>query len=72
MRAADALLQYQGTSLEVFLLDAREPDEQGKRRNFPRIAEELRHRTDGIIDVSHETVRRWHAFYESREQAGAA
>lgn len=54
MRAADALLQYQGTSLEVFLLDHADAG-----TGAPRVARELWQKTDGIIDVSHETIRRW-------------
>lgn len=63
--AADAVLQTQGTTLEIDLLDA-----QDAGTSFRITAVALSERLG--FDVSYEAVRRWTAFYTERAKTSAA
>ena len=65
---ADAVLRTQGTTLEIWLADRRQV-----RRTYRELADELDEKTDGLVKVSHEAIRRWCLSYGiDNDRAGAA
>jgi transcription initiation factor TFIIIB Brf1 subunit/transcription initiation factor TFIIB len=64
---ADAVLRTQGTTLEIWLADRREV-----RRTYRELADELAEKTDGMVKVSHEAIRRWCRAYGIEDDRGAA
>ena len=64
---ADAVLRTQGTTLEIWLADRREV-----RRTYRELADELDAKTDGLVKVSHEAIRRWCKSYGIDDDRSAA
>lgn len=62
--AVDAMLRTQGYNLPDWLAD-----QLDARESHRRIAELLADRSDGAVNVSYETIRRWVNWYGDRAAA---